>query len=446
MAKVSNTSKILQSAVNLDALGNLEKLIQLEKPIAFAGAGLSIPAGMPSWNELLNRMDKKLGLVDDRYMGLLRTDPDLLWRAEEYRRMMDGMDKKGFYRLMKQAFGKTVVLRKDDPSVQFVKLPFRHFITTNYDDVLMTAHELAGLPTPRRRNWFVDKDVTAFVHGLRDGNRPRNILHLHGHHSEPESIILSDSDYTSRYAGKSATAMKLFAIFSTERVVFAGFSMTDQYLQSMLRDVNATMVDAEGPRHFAILGVDESKSSEVLERKRLLMRYSIDPVFYDSSGNDHSGLLEILVRLAEAAKREFSVGRHYDVLPEKQNTSGGTIPPLTVYNPDDPEKGRWGGQATANGRKVTATVKELEVDWFEVKIKVESTNPKKPLTGDVIFHLHPTFVPSVRVVRARSGKPAILTVRSYGAYTVGVEADRGQTTLELDLAEIKGAPLMFRLN
>jgi hypothetical protein len=37
-------------------------------------------------------------------------------------------------------------------------------------------------------------------------------------------------------------------------------------------------------------------------------------------------------------------------------------------------------------------------------------------------------------------------VESYGAYTVGVEADKGKTRLELDLAEIKDAPLIFRLN
>lgn len=117
----------------------------------------------------------------------------------------------------------------------------------------------------------------------------------------------------------------------------------------------------------------------------------------------------------------------------------------THVDPEDPEKGQWGGSPKRNGRQLTAKVKQLEADWFAVTIEVKSTNHRRPLEGDVIFHLHPTLIPKVRAVPAKNGV-AKLRVESYGAYTVGVEADDGETKLEFDLSEIRTAPLMFRLN
>ena len=42
------------------------------------------------------------------------------------------------------------------------------------------------------------------------------------------------------------------------------------------------------------------------------------------------------------------------------------------------------------------------------------------------------------------GGRAVLEQRAWGAYTVGVAADGGQTRLELNLAELADAPSLFR--
>jgi hypothetical protein len=119
--------------------------------------------------------------------------------------------------------------------------------------------------------------------------------------------------------------------------------------------------------------------------------------------------------------------------------------PAKEFYPDDPEKGKWGGLAEANHRKVSATVRELDPGWFEATITVSSTNPDYPLEGTVKFFLHPTLIPPARKVEAVNGE-AILKVQSYGAYTVGIAADGGQTKLELDLSTLEDAPLLFTLN
>ncbi|WP_038164472.1 pYEATS domain-containing protein [Verrucomicrobium sp. BvORR106] len=116
-------------------------------------------------------------------------------------------------------------------------------------------------------------------------------------------------------------------------------------------------------------------------------------------------------------------------------------------DPDDPQRGRWGGRAMANGRRLTATVSAISKYWFEIKLVVSSTN-KDPLKGRVNFHLHPSFEPDKEVVEVDDAKGEVYRVEAvlhaYGAFTVGVEADNGETQLELNLAKLPDAPKLFR--
>jgi hypothetical protein len=112
---------------------------------------------------------------------------------------------------------------------------------------------------------------------------------------------------------------------------------------------------------------------------------------------------------------------------------------------EDPQKHQWGEKAEVNDRKLSAKVTEVNWtrDYFNVELEVRSINPDKPLQGKVIFHLHPSFRnsdPEVDVI----GGVAKLNLLAYGAFTVGAEADNGETRLELDLAELSAAPAAFR--
>jgi hypothetical protein len=113
--------------------------------------------------------------------------------------------------------------------------------------------------------------------------------------------------------------------------------------------------------------------------------------------------------------------------------------------PNDPQKGKWGGEAEKNYRKLSAVVTDSNHPGFYiVKIKVESTNKKFPLTGIVKFHLHDTFINPNPVTVAENGIAVLNLTKVYGAFTAGVETDDGDTKLELDLAELKDAPKGFR--
>ncbi len=114
----------------------------------------------------------------------------------------------------------------------------------------------------------------------------------------------------------------------------------------------------------------------------------------------------------------------------------------------DPNKGRFGGAANSNGRVLEATLDpafpgkpELEACW--VKLTVRSTDAARPLTGSVVFHLHPTYDQRIVTVPVDASGEAHLTIQAWGVFTVGAVTDGDTTRLELDLKDVAGAPPAF---
>ncbi len=112
---------------------------------------------------------------------------------------------------------------------------------------------------------------------------------------------------------------------------------------------------------------------------------------------------------------------------------------------DDPQKGKWKGEPERNDRRLSATATPMpgNNELFKVVLKVISTNPSMPLRNFVVFHLHPSFLnpnPKIYVIDGI----ATLELVAWGAFTVGAETDSGSTQLELDLAELPDAPMLFK--
>lgn len=113
---------------------------------------------------------------------------------------------------------------------------------------------------------------------------------------------------------------------------------------------------------------------------------------------------------------------------------------------DDPWKGVFGESPVSGGRRLDATVEPMGIDGqiFTVRLYVTATTGDKPLRGAVQFFIHPTFANDRPIVTVGSNGAAELVLRAYGAFTVGVLADGGETSLELDLAQLPHAPRAFR--
>jgi len=142
--------------------------------------------------------------------------------------------------------------------------------------------------------------------------------------------------------------------------------------------------------------------------------------------------------------------------PPDQGSGAATEPPRDLDPPkpgpvlddDDPQKGRWGGEAQRDGRRVTVELLNTFSRTFLFNVVVDSTDGS-PLEGPVIFHLHDTFPKSVIHIRKISeGNRAVLEeVTSYGAFTIGVQVKNGRGEwigLEYDLSRLKELPQQFK--
>jgi hypothetical protein len=240
------------------------------------------------------------------------------------------------------------------------------------------------------------------------------------------------------------TNRKLLAIFMTQPIVFIGFSLSDPDLINILRMVNAYLgppalsdgqTQPANAQHFVILPL-RPDDDEAAINSNLIGKYGIEPVFYKYT-EGHTELPLLLHRLRLSVDGE-------NVLPERRTAKSKKAVRKVSHDPDDPHKGRWGGKAERNGRQLSAVVQRTDdPDWFLFRLTVASLKGKRPLTGSVIFYLHPTFKPTKIKVVVMNGV-AEYENYAYGAFTVGAVTDGGKTKLELNLGDLPGAPQEFK--
>ena len=415
---------------NNKAFSELASSLRNHQVTAMVGAGISAACGYPTWDKLLDILHKK-----SRANEITRLHKDILWRAEEYRQRLG---EKRYRRLLSQLFQPRLD-SKDDVVRTLVRLPFRHFLTTNYDDTLARAHR--GTRSSQRLcviDWSDEDAVRRFITGLGDPEQPRHCVHLHGRFTHPESIVLTDTDYTTRYARTTLTTRKLFAVLATQRVLFVGFSLEDPDLANILREVNAAL-GSEEPRHFALLPLDRDNDDPRILRPRLRRKFGIDPIFYPST-DDHQLLQVVLDRL----ERNDSGDAPVSIPPLQKRNPVHTKPIAVPPDPDDIQKGRFGGRAEVNGRLLRARVVDTHDGWCVVTLEVLRRTGEAIAIGEKVeFHLHQTFHDNPRIVSVKNQR-AVLEIDAWGAFTVGAKLVREGTQLELDLATLTKAPKKFR--
>lgn len=294
--------------------------------MALVGAGSSARVGFPLWTGLLDRLATAVSNAEPRARSLveaLATESDLLWKAEELRRLL-GDD--AYHHLVRTLFGPEEA-PIDDFHDDLVRLPFRHVLTTNYDAVLEQAHVGAFRTRPVAFTWNETANMRELVQRIGDDGYGRRYVYLHGRFDQPEDTILTERDYAARFLRSGDTLPKLFALLATQRLVSIGFSLADMDLMGVFRHVHTHMGAGEA-RHFAILPLDPASDPGVI-RRRLLGKYGVEPVFYPATP-DHRGLPDLVRELLRAV-RPSAVSLPPDA-PRAPVDTRGPLPPTAGYD------------------------------------------------------------------------------------------------------------------
>lgn len=309
---------------NIECLAERMKARSL---LAFVGAGLSVPLGYPSWKALMRGIHTSLEVQDE-----IEPFTDGMFSYEEYAerlfRFAVGKEKKdAYYEIFREKFG-----RREPPCTEvqklLVQIPFRAFLTTNYDPCLEHAisavyhdslQRIQRIPCGVNASLVqYNKNHLSFLREVAGGEGVFDkVLHLHGMHDDPEHLVVTKSDYDKLYesqkqsmdgsagiANEHPYRKMLWALATFYPFVFIGFSGNDEKLMRIIKLVRSDFNHrsfSQQPFSFGIFPWYEKTGNP--EAETLEKNCGIKPIYYLRNDDDqHVNLLPLLQKIYECGR------------------------------------------------------------------------------------------------------------------------------------------------
>jgi len=187
------------------------------------GAGVSIAAGMPSWNSLVKELvEQRVPLAEGEVFKNEVSNYPIDISAGE---LLDFIAKDiGAKTIVDYIRAKTEHLQPTELHAALAKLPASTFITTNYDTLLEKTFSSLG----ERFNVVMnDEDVS-----LLNAEKPA-IIKLHGSIENPQTIVFSLKKEPTSRENREVLDSYLRALFATSLVLFVGYSVQEEWFQEL---------------------------------------------------------------------------------------------------------------------------------------------------------------------------------------------------------------------
>ncbi len=397
--------------------------------VPFVGAGVPMQVGLPGWPALVNALAAQ---VQARRSASprQRLPADPLLAVEHLRLALGDSYLPSLQRQFELTPRHKAEIQTNALMKALAQLECAHWVTTNYDLVLEEVLRTTSQGVDSYSCWADEVAINCFLMGQPRRRKRRAVIHLHGLLSQPEDVVLSESEYQERYWRAAGGRVRLATLLSTWSALFVGTSLADEDMKSVLREVRCRFRSRHAP-HFWLRAAPVDDTDRLHWREK----FGVEIIAYPPD-DGHAALAPLVEWLAQATPKDAAEGFQH-ILRERELGSG-------REGVDDPNKNRFGGSAQANGWILDASVRRdpEEAGWYSVRLRVHGTGVAR-----VTLHLHPTFPEPVVSLGDIHGHAAT-RLQAWGAFTVGAviwPADgRPEVRLELDLAEVRGAPKAFR--
>jgi hypothetical protein len=216
------------------------------KCVLFIGAGISIGAGLPGWQDLIDKLKDELpGTDQSDWLTIAQVYEERFGRSaleEKIKKLTDttGKNPSSVHRLL--------------PS-----LGIDVWVTTNYDNFLERVLSETGQP------FCViveDKD-------LPDVNpRARTLIKLHGDTNRPETIIFTKNDFFLSQETRDLVWKKIGVYLAERSFLFLGYSVNDPDLSQIQASLIRRLTRHRVPQSYAIMTTsDEIRIQDLASRK-----------------------------------------------------------------------------------------------------------------------------------------------------------------------------------
>lgn len=201
-------------------LQDLAAAIAERRAILFAGAGLSMAVGLPSWTELVDHMRQEL-----------KIDADSPAMEASYQTLSE------YYRIRTGSIGPLRSwmdrhwsvsgdqVRQSEAHDIIVNLGFPIIYTTNYDYNLEIAFDLQSVPYVK----IVNARDIAKAFGTET-----QIVKFHGDFEDDQSLVIAETDYFNRLSFDSPLDIKFRADALGRTILFIGYSVSDLNIRLLL--------------------------------------------------------------------------------------------------------------------------------------------------------------------------------------------------------------------
>lgn len=248
-----------------DEANRLAERSQTGQLALFIGAGVSMAAGLPSWDGLLQRLAERASMTPSERGALIELK-NVLDQATIIERRFEGTgtrlgaaveeELKGYHHYaLSHAF--------------LASLPVHEVVTTNYDQLFESAWALSdpeGLSVIPR----TPKGLPVIPERKTRANTRRWLLKMHGCVSNTDHIVLTRSNYTRYDENLPALAGIVQAFLITRHMLFVGFSLSDDNFHRIVESVRRIRaINADGDCFGTTLALGDGGLHEVLWEKDL---------------------------------------------------------------------------------------------------------------------------------------------------------------------------------
>lgn len=193
---------------------NIRNAIDTNKLVVFAGAGISVDAGIPNWGALIDEMKSEIAIPPN--------EADYLRIAQMYyneRQQIEYIDKI-------RSVLKHKKVKYNEIHEWVFKLNPEHILTTNYDDLLEQVIKKESLPFS-----VVSKDKE-FPYALNTNL----LVKVHGDLNGTE-VVLKEDDYLDYSLNHPLIEAFLKSVFASKVVLFVGYGFSDINLKMIVQTV-----------------------------------------------------------------------------------------------------------------------------------------------------------------------------------------------------------------
>lgn len=208
----------------LESINKIREAYNNRKLVIFIGSGISVNSGLPSWENLIDSFASEIQEMSiDKSIDELTKIPQIYYNKH---------DQTKYFSFVEKCID--INCKPNDLHKILFEFEPNHIITTNYDDLLEKYVEEEKLLY----------DIIAKNEDLLGIQSNHLIIKMHGD-VRNKNFVLKTDDYSDYNNNFSRISDYVKSLFSTQVILFIGFSAKDPNFRGMFREVSKTLKNGQ---------------------------------------------------------------------------------------------------------------------------------------------------------------------------------------------------------